>query len=506
MNHALELLTTAEMAEADRLTMAAGTPGIVLMENAGAAVAKAVLALLGADANRVAIFCGPGNNGGDGFIVARLLREAGVRVAVGLLGPENALKGDAAEAARRFAGPVGALAGVDLETADLVVDALFGAGLARDLDGEAADTVARMNEWTRRSGRPIVAVDVPSGVDGTTGSLRGSAVDAQVTVTFFRRKPGHLLLPGRIHCGRVEWADIGIGADVLAAISPQTFVNTADLWRAQFPWPQAAGHKYSRGHVVALSGDAWRTGAARLAARGALRTGAGLVTLLSPRNALQVNAAHLTAIMLAPCDGAEELAGILADRRKNAGLIGPGFGIGDATRAMVATLLAPPPDGAGRAIVLDADALTSFAGALGELSSLIRTSGGPVVLTPHEGEFARLFGEAGGGSKLARARHAARSCGATLVLKGADTVVAHADGRAAISDQLPPWLATAGSGDVLSGIICGLLAQGMPAFEASAAGVFLHGAAGCKPGLISEDLSDGLPTILSALFGAWPGQ
>jgi hydroxyethylthiazole kinase-like uncharacterized protein yjeF len=503
MSGALELLTTAEMAAADRQTIAGGTPGIVLMENAGAAVAEAALALLGAEANRVAVLCGPGNNGGDGFIAARLLRAAGLRVEVGLLGSQTTLKGDAAEAARRFAGPIGALEEADLETADLVVDALFGAGLARDLDGAAAAAVARMNEWTRRSGRPIVAVDVPSGIDGTTGAVRGGAVEAQVTVTFFRLKPGHLLLPGRLHCGRTECADIGIGAGVLAAIAPQTFINAPDLWRACFALPRATDHKYSRGHAVVLSGDAWHTGAARLAARGALRAGAGLVTLLSPRAALQVNAAHLTAIMLAPCDGAAELAGILADRRKNAGLVGPGFGVGEAARAMVRCLLAPPPEGAAaRAIVLDADALTSFAGALEDLSGLIRAARGPVVLTPHEGEFARLFSGVEAGSKLERARHAARLCGATLVLKGADTVVAHPDGRAAIAGDLPAWLATAGSGDVLSGIICGLLAQGMPVFEAAACGVYLHGAAGRKPGLISEDLADALPAVLSGVFGA----
>ena len=504
MSSALELLTTDEMAAADRLTIAAGTPGIELMENAGAAVAEAALAMLGAEANRVAVLCGPGNNGGDGFVAARLLRDAGLRVAVALLGAQDKLKGDAAEAARRFAGPIGALEDVNLKTADLVVDALFGAGLARDLDGAAAFAVARMNEWARRSGRPIVAVDVPSGIDGTTGAVRGAAVEAQVTVTFFRRKPGHLLLPGRLHCGRVVCADIGIGTGVLAAIAPQTFVNAPDLWRACFPRPGATDHKYARGHAVVLSGDAWHTGAARLAARGALRAGAGLVTLLSPHSALQVNAAHLTAIMLAPCDGPAELAHILADRRKNAGIVGPGYGVGEAVRTMVRALLAPSPAGAtGRAIVLDADALTSFAGVHEELFGLVRGSGGPVVLTPHEGEFARLFAGIDAGSKLARARQAARLCGATLVLKGADTVVAHPDGRAAIADDLPAWLATAGSGDVLAGIICGLLAQGMPVFEAAACGVFLHGEAGRKPGLISEDLPDALPAVLSRMLDAW---
>jgi hydroxyethylthiazole kinase-like uncharacterized protein yjeF len=498
---ALELLTTAEMADADRLTIAGGTPGIALMENAGAAVADVVLAQLGKDANCVAVFCGPGNNGGDGFIAARLLREAGMRVSLGLLGSLNSLKGDAAEAAQRWAGPIRGLEEIDLDSADLVVDALFGAGLARDLDGAARLAVERMNAWMRGSGRPIVAVDVPSGIDGTTGAVRGVAVEAQATVTFFRRKPGHLLLPGSLHCGRIECADIGIGAGVLDAIAPQTFVNAPALWRACFPVPNAAGHKYSRGHAIVLSGDAWHTGAARLAARGALRAGAGLVTLLSPREALPINAAHLTAIMLAPCDGVKDLSDILGDRRKNAGLVGPGFGVGEATREIVATLLAPPAgEAAKRAIVLDADALTSFAGAVDELAKLIRASRGRIVLTPHEGEFARLFPQIQAGSKLERARQAARLCGAVVLLKGADTVVASPDGRAALAENLPPWLATAGSGDVLSGIICGLLAQDMDAFEAAACAAFLHGAAGHRPGLIAEDLPEALPQVVSSII------
>ncbi len=334
--------------------------------------------------------------------------------------------------------------------------------------------------------------------------MRGAAVEARVTITFFRRKPGHVLLPGRHQCGRVECADIGIADDVLAAIAPKTFVNAPDLWRAHFPVPSVAGHKYlarsCRRPVRQRLGTPGR--ASTCGARCAASAGAGLVTLLSPRHALQVNGAHLTAIMLAPCDGVEDLAHILADRRKNAALVGPGFGVGRATRAIAAALLASSTDHAtSRAIVLDADALTSFAGALDTLTHHIRQRTGSVVLTPHEGEFARLFSEIEAGSKLERARRAAALSGAIVLLKGPDTVVAHPDGRAAIGDDLPPWLATAGSGDVLAGIICGLLAQGMPPFEAAACAVFLHGEAGRRPGLISEDLPDALPSVLGRLLG-----
>ncbi|MBV9705042.1 MAG: NAD(P)H-hydrate dehydratase [Methylobacteriaceae bacterium] len=501
------LLTTTEMAQADRLTIAAGTPGIELMERAGLAVAAAagrLAAVKGPGHRRLAVICGPGNNGGDGFVAARILRSRGVDVTVALLGSVSRLRGDAAEAARRLGDVPGEAAAIDVRSADVIIDALFGAGLARDLDGDAHRIVERINAGTA----PVLAVDVPSGVDGNTGMVRGIAVRAAATVTFFRKKPGHLLLPGRILCGNTEVADIGIAPEVLDAVQPRTFINEPGLWKHGFAFPQMAGHKYDRGHALVLSGGPTQTGAARLAARGALRAGAGLVTVASPEEALHVNAAHLTAIMLMHCDGPEELAEILADARKNAVALGPALGVGKGTRALVETALARPGDadvGAGRAAVLDADALTSFAGDAGALASLVSGSGGPVVITPHEGEFARLFSAedsiSRAASKLERARRAAGFLGATVVLKGPDTVAAHPDGRAAIGQDLPPWLATAGSGDVLTGIVCGLLAQGMPAFDAASCGIWMHGeAAGAfGPGLIAEDLPEALPTVIRNL-------
>ncbi len=487
----LELLTSEEMARADRLAVKAGVESLALMESAGRAVAEEAARMVSAGA-RVSVLCGPGNNGGDGFVAARHLRERGFEVGVVLLGEREALKGDAAVMARRLAGTTASLSGASLDGARLVIDALFGAGLTRPLEGAAAAAVEAMNKSTS----PILAVDVPSGLDGTTGTAAGPVVRARRTVTFFRRKPGHLLLPGRGYCGAVVVADIGIPSTVLAEIIPQTWANGPALWLAVFPRPRLAGHKYDRGHALVVSGSLAHTGAARLGARGALRIGAGLVTVASPPDALAVNAAHLTAIMLAPFEGAHGLRDILADRRKNAVLLGPALGVGAPTRELVAAALT-----SGAAVVLDADAITSFEGDAGTLGRAIAETPRAVVLTPHEGEFRRLFPSLEQGSKLDRARAAARQLGAVVVLKGPDTVIAAPDGRAAINENAPPWLATAGAGDVLGGFVAGLLAQGMPAFEAACAAVWVHGeAAGVSgPGLIAEDLPELLPGVLARL-------
>lgn len=493
----LVLLTNTEMGRADELSVAAGIPSLSLMDNAGRFVAREARAVLG-PGRRVVILCGPGNNGGDGFVAARYLLEGGADVRVALLVPAAALKGDAATMAQRWSGEVEPLSPASIDGADLIVDALFGAGLARPITGLAADVIASVNA----SGIPVVAVDVPSGLDGTTGEALGPVIEATRTVTFFRRKPGHLLLPGRKLCGPVAVGEIGTPDSVLDAIDAKTWANAPGLWREQFPWPKIDGHKYSRGHALVVSGPAAHTGAARMGARAALRVGAGLVTVASPEDALPVNAAHLTAAMLLPFDGASGLANILADKRKNAVLLGPALGVGENSRRLVKAAL-----GSGAAVVLDADAITSYADTPNELFGAIAAHPGrPVVLTPHDGEFQRLFGDLSP-CKLERARVAARRSGAIVVLKGPDTVVAAPDGRAAINENAPPWLATAGAGDVLGGFIVGLLAQGMPGFDAASAGVWLHGAAAAAfgPGLIAEDIPETLPAVLRTLHAAGHG-
>jgi len=472
----------------------------VLMENAGRAVADAV-GHRWPVGSRVVVLCGPGNNGGDGFVAARILKERGHVVRLALLGDRDRLSGDAAEAAARWRGAVeaadpAALRGALAEAA-VVVDALFGAGLARPLEGPAAALVEAVNA----ARRPVVAVDLPSGVDGATGRVMGVAIRASLSVTFFRLKPGHLLLPGRRLCGQTLVADIGIRDGVLAAVGAKTMRDLPPLWRDRLLAPELDGHKYSRGHAVVVSGPMARTGAARLAAEAALRVGAGLVTLASPPDALMVNAAHLTAVMLARLDGADGLAEILADRRRNALVLGPAVGVGAATAALVAVALAAAP-----ALVLDADALTTMAADPAPAFAAIAARPAPVVLTPHEGEFARLFPDlaekASDLPKTERARAAAARSGAIVILKGPDTVIAAPDGRAAIADNGPPDLATAGSGDVLAGLVGGLLARGLAGFEAAAAAVWLHGECGRRagPGLIAEDLATELRPILAALY------
>jgi hydroxyethylthiazole kinase-like uncharacterized protein yjeF len=498
MEHLLELLSTWEMSEADRLAIAGGTPSMDLMENAGRAVANAVSARHPPGA-RVIVVAGPGNNGGDGLVAARVLRERDYRVRVLLLvGPER-FKGDALEASRRWTGRFDLAAPAEISSGEVIIDALFGAGLDRDVGGRASELIEAINRASRTAN--VLAVDLPSGINGTTGALMGAAVRASETVTFFRRKLGHVLLPGRLHCGRIEVADIGIPAEVLARIKPQAWANAPSLWLHAFPVPRPTAHKYGRGHAIVVSGGSSSTGAARLAARAALRAGAGLVTLATPREALAVNAAASLAVMVRPVDGAGELATFLEDPRRNVVVLGPGGGVGDATRDMVLAALA-----GDRAVVLDADALTSFCSDLSVLANAIRGRASATLLTPHEGEFSKLFNSEytiiKAHSKLERVRRAAEFIGAACLLKGADTVVAGPDGRAAISFDAPAWLATAGSGDVLAGMAAGLLAQEMPVFEAAAAAAWLHGSAArvVGPGLIAEDLPEAIPRVYGPLF------
>jgi hydroxyethylthiazole kinase-like uncharacterized protein yjeF len=444
------------------------------------------------------VVAGRGNNGGDGFVAAAELAARGREVSVVLLCERDSLQGDAASAARGWKYPVLPFNPQALGKPALIIDALFGAGLNRPVKGEPFEMIEAINA----NGAPVLAVDLPSGINGTTGLVMGTAVRATATVTFFRRKPAHLLLPGRLHCGRVQVADIGIAKGVLDEIKPQTFENVPDSWQAAFPVPRTDGHKYARGHAVIVSGEIASTGAARLAARGALRAGAGLVTVASPREALAVNAAALTAVMVRSVDTPVEFAEFLSDRRFNACVIGPGAGINDRTRDFVHTALS-----AQKHLVLDADALTSFAEEPNRLFESIKSSADThVVLTPHEGEFPRLFSDLSnknpGRSKLERARDAAQRAGAVVLVKGADTVVAAPDGRATIASNAPAWLATAGAGDVLAGIIAGMLAQGVDAFEAASIGVWMHGegAREAGPGLIAEDLPEVMPAVFRRLY------
>jgi hydroxyethylthiazole kinase-like uncharacterized protein yjeF len=481
-----ELLTPGEMYRADALAIAAGVKSMDLMERAGAAVADEVAKRWKSGA--VAVLCGPGNNGGDGFVAARLLKRRRRPVRVFLMGDRNALKSDASVNARRWDGKIEDLSELASCLASgnrpaVIVDALFGAGLARDFPAELAGQI-------NGAGLPVVAVDVPSGLDGLTGSARGSSVKADVTVTFLRKKPGHVLFPGRELCGEVVLANIGIPETVLDEIRPKLKENAKPQW----PELTASTHKYRRGSVLVVSGPQFNTGAARLAARAAQRAGAGVVTIAGDEQACAVHAAHVSSIMLCRTVQPSDLHRAIHQKRANAVCIGPASGVGPETMAKVRVILESPVHA-----VLDADALTSFAQNPLELFELIQQRRGKqaTVMTPHEGEFKRLFSALNGRpeSRLELARKAAAQSAAIVVLKGADTIVAMPDGQASINANAPPSLATAGSGDVLAGLITGLLAQGMMGFEAASAGVWLHGNTAAQlplRGLIAEDLIEKL--------------
>jgi hydroxyethylthiazole kinase-like uncharacterized protein yjeF len=483
VNRPHALVSVAQMNEADRLAESAGKSVFDLMESAGRAVAGEIARRW--TPRPIAVLCGPGNNGGDGFVAALALSQSGWTVKVALLGTRAALRGAALAHAKRWPGTIETLGPAALDGAALVVDAIFGSGLNRPLEAGVRATLA----LARQRGVPIIAVDVPSGVPGDSGTAH-EAVAAVCTVTFARKKPAHLLLPARDLCGEVIVADIGIPEPVFDQLKINTWENHPQQWRKDLPLPQFAANKYTRGHALLIGGYPM-TGAARMAARAAARVGAGLTTIAVPENSLPIYAAALTSIMVQPLATDEDLGHLLADPRYTGCLIGPGAGASDSTRAKALRMLA-----SGKAVLVDADAITAFAARPEELFEAIQQA---CVITPHEGEFKRLF--AIDGDKLSRARRAAQQSGAVIVLKGSDTVIAAPDGRAAINSNAPPSLATAGSGDVLGGLIVGLLAQRMEAFSAACAAVWMHGAAAeaFGPGLLAEDLPDLIPGVLRQL-------
>jgi hydroxyethylthiazole kinase-like uncharacterized protein yjeF len=576
------ILTAAEMRALEQAAIASGeVTGLELMERAGRGVVEAILdewPEIAGHRRRAVVLCGPGNNGGDGFVVARLLAERGWTVEVHAMAEPDAMPPDARTsavkwlAAERRVVPLAKDTFYRSDPADVYVDALFGIGLSRPLEGEAAQVVRYLagsgGDWDHFS-RRVVSIDVPSGLDADTGRVPGcpepdpfhsGAPYARLTVTFDSPKPGHYLAHGPALCGRLSVVDIGLGARRhlwssspdpelrtrrglglvrLALVEPRPDGERADhVDPMGFAYPikpkfiaKRTGHKYAHGHALLLSGGCGRGGAARLAARGALRIGAGLVTLAVPPAALQENAARLDAVMLRSVKDAEALANLLSDARYNALAVGPGLGTTDREAALLHALLdasrpvaalnkqdaetagnpSPAPQ-KGRAVVLDADALTLVA----RDDTLRAKLHDRCVLTPHDGEFARLFpaiaerlrAPATTGpaySKVDAARDAAKEVGSTVLLKGPDTVIADPSGRAAINaavyDRAAPWLATAGSGDVLSGMICGLLARGFAPFDAACTAAWLHveAARSFGPGLIAEDLPEELPKVFRAL-------
>lgn len=495
-----ELLTPEEMARADRLTMEGGIKdGFALMLAAGRAVADIAQHMF-PQKQPVAVLCGPGNNGGDGYVAAQYLLEAGYEAVCFAAAPPRQGT-DAMRASIFYKGQVRDLNEFSPVSFGGIIDALYGAGLARAVEGAQATVIDAVNA----SGLPVVAVDLPSGISGATGMALGAAMRAKTTVTFFRKKPGHLLQPGRAHCGIIHIADIGIPDRILGEINPRVFENSPELWADSLPSPAVDAHKYSRGHAAVFSGAMHSTGAARLSAMAAARSGAGAVTLLSPPDALAVNAAHLTSIMVRETRSQQDAAQFITDRKVTAAVLGPGYGNPAFARDYTKMLLSAASGKAGqfRGLVLDADGITAFENKPDELFDTHRSSATALVLTPHEGEFKRLFPDIAedNTSKIDKARKAAMRANAVVIYKGPDTVIAEPGGLAVINSNGTPFLATAGSGDVLTGIVCGLLAQGMAPFAAACASVWVHADAARRfgHGLIAEDLPAQLPAVWSSL-------
>lgn len=494
-----ELLTPEQMGEADALTIARGTPGKVLMERAGQGVASRAMAMAHYPGANILVLCGPGNNGGDGYVAARLLAQADYNVTVLALGDTSQLTGDAAWAFQTWQGPTHQDA--DFRNQVLIIDALFGAGLARPLEGRAAELVERAN----KAACPILAVDLPSGVDGRTGKAHGSAIEAKHSITFHRLKPGHALYPGRGLCGQIEVVDIGI--DPTATVETGYVAQlTGGYLSAALGTVAADANKFDKGHALVVCGPPEKAGAGFLAATAALRVGAGLTTLAAPKTVMDGSIGRHPSLMRARCEVVADLARLLSNPKLSSCLLGPGLPPDETTRQMVYAALASPV-----ALVLDAGALSAFTGMADQLFEQICARNAPTILTPHQGEFARLFGPMDPVlSKLEKAQAAAMQSGAMLVLKGADSVIAHPNGRpdcTYINGNAPPWLATAGSGDVLAGILTGLLAKPQhtpdPVHLArtTALGVWLHGRAGqvAGTGMIASDLESGLRGVLNNL-------
>lgn len=488
MLHPVALLTAEEARNADKAAIEASTSGETLMENAGRAIVDLIVQEY--KPCNVLVVCGTGNNGGDGFVTARMLKEKNWNVTLASVGNTEDIKGDAKTAQNKWNMAGGATRTFSkdlLGDAKLVVDAIFGTGLTRDVSDAGKEAIVAINA----SALPVVAVDVPSGIHTDSGAVMGSAIQASHTVTFVRPKPGHVLLPGKAHTGQLHVYDIGISGD---KVKPKLYLNAPALWKHLLPLPKPDANKYSRGHTVVLGGPMQMTGASRLSAMAALRSGSGLVSIASSQDALPIYAMTLTAVMTKQVDNASQLATLLEDARISALLVGPGAGVTEKTRETTLQALKSK-----KACVVDADALTIFQF---NTKPLFDAISGPTVLTPHEGEFERLFTTKG--VKTERAKEAAKQSGAVIVLKGNDTVIAAPDGRVSINANAPVWLATAGSGDVLAGIIAGLMGQGMPAYEAACAGAWIQGdvASRVGPGLIAEDLHSHMPATLKSLFDA----
>lgn len=460
------LISPQAMQQVDENAAQSGIISTDLMERAGSAVAAVVLRDF-PQALRFVVLCGPGNNGGDGYVAARYLKDAGAEILVYSSCDIADLKGDAKWAKDQWLGAIHPLYDYVPHHGDVVVDALFGAGLTRVLSEAVGSVAANITQLDL----PVISVDLPSGINGQSGALLGAAFRAIKTISFAALKPAHMLQPAASFCGDIELVDIGIPQRILRSVAPAAFINQPSLWQEYMPRLGAQSHKYRRGHLTVFSGGAQSSGAARLCASAALHSGAGIITLAAPDGAsANVLAQHLTAMMQVKLDSLTALETWLSDPRHETFVIGPGFG--DLTR--LTSVLSRLVE---KRVVLDADALSAIARKPSHCFEQFATAGHR-IMTPHEGEFNRLFGEIAADqslSKVDKAKRAAKLSHSVVIYKGADSVIAAPDGRVAVNGNAPPSLATAGSGDVLAGICGALLANGVAAFEAACAAVWLHG-------------------------------
>lgn len=500
-----EILTNEQMAAADRLTIARGTAGFTLMRRAGQGAAAIVKTLYKPQA--VTVLCGPGNNGGDGYIIARELKDAGFTVDVWSLVDPARLKGDARASFESWGGSL--CAEPDLSSS-LIIDAVFGTGFNKKLE----EPVISILKKIKNSNPDVIAIDIPSGVNGATGAADPAALPARHTITFARKKAGHCLMPGMALCGEIHIVDIGIPDDIIQEAGFMAQDNHPDLWKDRFPHRKTGDHKYAHGHAV-VAGAEKMTGATRLAAEACARAGAGLTTVIAPPGTGEIYRRTLAPHVIVE-DRKNGLAAHLSDERRNAVLIGPGAGCENTASLqkdvldILTTSLTPTLSPVGRGsldvvrtgegakiIILDADALNCFKDDREKLYSALNKN---CILTPHEGEFARLFPDIDG-LKTDRAQEAAERTGAVIVLKGPDTVIAAPGRKPVINTNAPPWLATAGTGDVLAGMIAGLAAQGMEPFDAACAAVWIHGEAARQigEGLVASDMAGKVPGVIRSL-------
>jgi len=486
LNHVI--LSCKNHKDLDKRTIKKFIPGYKLMENAGGVIFKIIKKKF-KKKKKIKILCGPGNNGGDGFVVAKLLEENGFQdVELFCLVTKNKLKGDAKIAANNFNKNLKSFNDFKISSNDLIIDGIFGSGLKRNISGNLKKIIEKINLK-----KPYcISIDTPSGINGDTGEIQGTALKSNDTITFTTKKPGHLLSPGSEYCGNVIVGDIGINLEKLS-FKPRIFENHPDNWRSKFPWPNQKSHKYTRGFSLIICGEKM-TGASRLAARAAARIGCGLLCLGVPRKSFNIYSTENPIALIEIVDDKKDLNNLLKDKRINTILIGPGFGISKKKLELILKVVKEKK----RLIVLDADALKN------NFKKILLKNKTKIVITPHEGEFLQVLKDLNiknKKNKFSIVIEFIKKTKINLILKGNKTLICSQDGKISINTNTSPFLATGGSGDVLAGMITGLISQGMDIFNACCASVWIHGEIGRMkgPGLIAEDLPEMIPKVLKKL-------